>query len=304
MRRSRPLLLLVVAALLAGLLPAGVVAAKAPAPPAKPAAAKVVFFAADGMRPDLMETYAAKGDMPTYAKLMATGVKGVNGMVQAFPPNTGVGWYTLATGAYPGEHGSTNNTFFRTGDPFNNRTAAFSGGVLQADTIAESAERAGKKVVSVEWAGGSRTMTALQGPVVDYRNFYSNRGLWTNYDVPGQPAGANAFGVQYQRVRPRRRRGLDERPGRRYSPAKQGHVRHRLVHERLAGRAGDRQRPVRLLRLRLDERRRRQLRRRPHRPATRSRRTAARPLPTWARTSGPTSRSRWRTRPARPAAST
>ena len=108
--------------------------------------------------------------------------------MQAFPPNTGVGWYTLATGTYPGEHGSTNNTFFRAGDAFTNRTAAFSGGVLQADTIAESAERAGKKVVSLEWSGGSRTMTAVKGPVVDYRNFYSNRGLWTNWDVPGQPA--------------------------------------------------------------------------------------------------------------------
>ena len=133
------------------------------------------------------------------ASCMEIGVKGENGLVQAFPPNTGVGWYSLATGAYPGEHGSTNNTFFRTGDSFGNRTAAFSGGVLQADTLAEAAERAGKKIVSVEWAGGARTMTALQGPVVDYRNFYSNRGLWTNWDVPGQPAGAAAFGVQYQR---------------------------------------------------------------------------------------------------------
>ena len=114
----------------------------------------MIFFAADGMRPDLMEKYAGEGVMPTYADLMANGVKGDNGLVQAFPPNTGVGWYTLATGTYPSEHGSTNNTFFRTGDSFNNRTAAFSDGVLQADTIAEAAERAGKKVVSVEWSGG------------------------------------------------------------------------------------------------------------------------------------------------------
>jgi 2',3'-cyclic-nucleotide 2'-phosphodiesterase (5'-nucleotidase family) len=218
---QRTAVLLTVSALLLGLMPAG--AAVAASPPAKPAATDgVVFFAADGMRPDLMEKYAAQGVMPTYAKLMATGVKGANGMVQAFPPNTGVGWYTLATGAYPGETGSTNNTFFRTGESdFNNRTAAFSGGVLQADTIAEAAERAGKKVVSVEWAGGSRTMTALKGPVVDYRNFYSNRGLWTNWDVPGQPAGATAFGVQYQRA------GLTDASGwvnvpASYSPAKQG----------------------------------------------------------------------------------
>ena len=161
---------------------------------------KVIFFVADGMRPDLMEKYAAEAVMPTFSVLIQNGVKGSNGLVQAFPPNTGVGWYTLATGTYPSEHGSTNNTFFRTGDSFTNRTAAFSSGVLQADTIAEAVERAGKKVVSIEWSGASRTITPLQGPVVDYRNFYSNRGILLNYDLPGQPAGANAFGVSYQRV--------------------------------------------------------------------------------------------------------
>lgn len=166
----------------------------------RPRAESVIFFTADGMRPDLMMRYADEGAMPTYEALMDAGVVGANGLVQAFPPNTGVGWYTLATGAYPGENGSTNNTFFRTGDTFNNRTAAFSAGVLQADTIAEAAARDGLKVVSMEWSGGSRTATATVGPVVDYRNFYSNRGLWTNYDVPGQPAGATAFGVQYQRL--------------------------------------------------------------------------------------------------------
>lgn len=195
----------------------------AASPPAQTEAltSKAIFFAADGMRPDMMERYAGQGIMPTYNSLMSQGVRGFNGLVQAFPPNTGVGWYTLATGAYPGEHGSTNNTFFRTGDSFNNRTAAFSGGVLQADTIAEAAERAGKKTVSVEWAGGSRTATPLQGPVVDYRNFYSNRGLWTNWDVPGQPAGAAAFGVQYQRFDLADAAGWSNVPTS-YSTAKQG----------------------------------------------------------------------------------
>ena len=50
-----------------------------------------IFYAADGMRHDLMERYAAEGSMPTYAALMAQGVAGNNGVVQAFPPNTGVG---------------------------------------------------------------------------------------------------------------------------------------------------------------------------------------------------------------------
>src|SRR5262245_20577839 len=68
-----------------------------------PGSTAAVMFAADGMRPDLMERYAAEGVMPTYADLMRRGVRGDNGLVQAFPPNTGVGWSTLATGAYPGE---------------------------------------------------------------------------------------------------------------------------------------------------------------------------------------------------------
>jgi 2',3'-cyclic-nucleotide 2'-phosphodiesterase (5'-nucleotidase family)/predicted AlkP superfamily phosphohydrolase/phosphomutase len=214
--------ILCVAAILAVMLAIAVTTSLAEMPNSSGASAdKVIFFAADGMRPDLMEKYAGESYMPTYADMMAKGVRGANGLVQAFPPNTGVGWYTLATGAYPSEHGSTNNTFFRIGDSFNNRTAAFSDGVLQADTIAEAAERAGKKVVSLEWSGSSRTATNLMGPVVDYRSFYSNRGLWINWDVPGQPAGANAFGVQYQRFDLADAAGWMNVPIS-YSPAKQG----------------------------------------------------------------------------------
>ena len=161
----------------------------------------MIFFGSDGMRPDLMERYADEGAMPTYADLMKKGVRGDNGLLQGFPPNTGVGWYTLATGTWPSEHGSTNNTFHRTGESnFNNRTSFANTGVLQADTILQAAERAGKTVVSVEWVGARGLVPALQGPVVDFRTFFSNRGVLVNYDLAGQPAGANAFGVSYQRV--------------------------------------------------------------------------------------------------------
>jgi 2',3'-cyclic-nucleotide 2'-phosphodiesterase (5'-nucleotidase family)/predicted AlkP superfamily phosphohydrolase/phosphomutase len=167
----------------------------------KPSAEKMIFFGADGMRPDLMERYADEGVMPTYAGLMKKGVRGDNGLLQGFPPNTGVGWYTLATGTWAGEHGSTNNTFHRTGESnFNNRTSFATTGILQADTILQAAERAGKSVVSVEWVGARNFVPALQGPVVDFRTFFSNRGVLVNYDLAGQPAGAIAFGVSYQRV--------------------------------------------------------------------------------------------------------
>jgi len=156
---------------------------------------KVVMFASDGMRPDLMEKYAKAGYLPTYKELMKHGVTGKNGMVQSFPPNTGVGWYTMATGTYPSEHGSTNNTFHRAGDSFANSTSFSGAGVLQADTIGAAAERAGKKVASIDWVGG--IPSGLNGPTVDFATFYNNRGVLVGAPDAVEQAGAAAFGTVY-----------------------------------------------------------------------------------------------------------
>jgi len=164
--------------------------------PGKPSAGRVVLYSSDGMRPDLMRQYSDAGFMPTYAALRRAGVEGVNGMVQAFPPNTGVGWYTMATGTYPSEHGSTNNTFHRTGDTFSSRTSFSGAGVLQADTIANAAERAGLKVAQVEWVGGR--LAGINGPTVDFTNFFSTRGVLTAPSIPAEAAGAATFGLSYQ----------------------------------------------------------------------------------------------------------
>ncbi|MFL6066144.1 MAG: 5'-nucleotidase C-terminal domain-containing protein [Gaiellaceae bacterium] len=185
-------LLLMMAALA---LPASAQIPNAPAASAS-LSSRAVLFASDGMRPDLMEKYAAAGAMPTYKSLMAAGVRGNNGMVQAFPPNTGVGWYTMATGTYPSEHGSTNNTFFRSGDAFTNRTSFSGAGVLQADTIANAAERAGKKVAQIDWVGGAAAN--IDGPTVDFTNFFSNRGVLVGADNKVEHDGSNFFGVTYQ----------------------------------------------------------------------------------------------------------
>jgi 2',3'-cyclic-nucleotide 2'-phosphodiesterase (5'-nucleotidase family)/predicted AlkP superfamily phosphohydrolase/phosphomutase len=185
--------------------PAGsAIAGTAPAaqgPSTYGAPTKTIMFASDGMRPDLVDKYASQGAMPTMKDIMKRGVKGNNGLLQGFPPNTGVGWTTLGTGTWPGEHGSTNNTFHRTGEGnFNNSTSFSATGISQADHIAQAAERAGKSVVAVEWVAARSLVPALQGPVVDFRSFFSRRGVMLNYDLPNQPAGANAFGVDYQRV--------------------------------------------------------------------------------------------------------
>jgi 2',3'-cyclic-nucleotide 2'-phosphodiesterase (5'-nucleotidase family)/predicted AlkP superfamily phosphohydrolase/phosphomutase len=187
-------------------LPAGALAAPENAPANASLATKVVFFASDGMRPDLVDRYVGEGAMPTYKSLIAKGLEGANGMVQAFPPNTGVGWYTLATGTYPGEHGSINNTYHRVGEgTFNNRTSFSGAGTLQADTLAAAAERAGKKVAQIEWVGGTNANSAfgttspnIAGPTVDFANFFSTRGVLAAPLNATEQAGAASFGISYQ----------------------------------------------------------------------------------------------------------
>jgi 2',3'-cyclic-nucleotide 2'-phosphodiesterase (5'-nucleotidase family)/predicted AlkP superfamily phosphohydrolase/phosphomutase len=163
---------------------------------------RAVFFASDGMRQDLVERYAAQGRMPTMRSLLRRGVHAAgDGLLTQAPANTGAGWYTLATGAWPGVHGSTNNTFHKNGDPFGSRTAAFDPGVLQAETIAQSAERGGLKVAQMEWAGGRNA--TISGPTVDFQSFFSGRGVTTNFiggpgDVLFDDADfIRAFGLQF-----------------------------------------------------------------------------------------------------------
>jgi len=165
-----------------------------------PIAKSAIFFVADGMRPDLAEKFASEGAMPTIRRMILRGVRGTNGMVSAPPPNTGVGWYSLITGAWAGVHGSTNNYFHKTSDPITTSTSWSAPGVLMAETLAKTAEKAGLKVALLEWAGGRFSGVSADTPVVDYRSFFSRRGVLVNYDLPGQPAGAIAFGVDYKKV--------------------------------------------------------------------------------------------------------
>src|SRR5215218_9465059 len=68
---------------------------------------KAIFFAADGMRQEAIEQYARLGIMPTMEDLLDDGATAHGGgLLTQAPPNTGAGWYSLATGAWPGVHGS------------------------------------------------------------------------------------------------------------------------------------------------------------------------------------------------------
>ena len=78
---------------------------------------------------------------------------------------------------------------------------AFDPNVLQAESIAQSAERGGLKVAQVEWAGGRNA--TIQGPTIDFQSFFSGRGVATNFigkagDVLFDDAPfIAAFGLQF-----------------------------------------------------------------------------------------------------------
>jgi 2',3'-cyclic-nucleotide 2'-phosphodiesterase (5'-nucleotidase family)/predicted AlkP superfamily pyrophosphatase or phosphodiesterase len=199
--RIRPILLLAIVALVASSIAIPVASASS-RPADAPSRGEAVFFASDGLRQDLVRKYASAGLMPTMRSFLRNGAYASgNGMLTQAPPNTGSGWYTLATGAWPGVHGSTNNTFHVNGQPFGNRTTAFDAGVLQAESIAQSAERGGLKVAQVEWAGGRGA--SIQGPTIDFQTFHSGRGVATNFtgaagDVLFDDVGfIGAFGLQF-----------------------------------------------------------------------------------------------------------
>ena len=156
-----------------------------------------IFFVADGMRQDLIESLTGRLLLPTMSGLLRTGAKAADGgLLTQAPPNTGAGWYSLSTGAWAGVHGSTNNTFHINGAALSARTGSFDAGVLQAESLAQAAERGGKKVAQIEWAGGRNGV--INGPTIDYQSFFSGRGVATNYIGATDDANFVAsFGLQF-----------------------------------------------------------------------------------------------------------
>jgi 2',3'-cyclic-nucleotide 2'-phosphodiesterase (5'-nucleotidase family) len=190
----------------------------------KPAAAAVgdaplILFAAPGMDHHLLDTFTAEGAVPALAAMQEDGAKGH--IVDAFPATTGTSLPTLLSGAWPAEHGVVGERFFRTGSPdFADWASWTDAGLVQADTLPQAAERAGKTVVSIGWQGVSGLDPAIAGPVVGDVIPFSEAGIITNTDLPDQPVTAERFGVAYDNVELKAADGWTGAPES-YSPAQE-----------------------------------------------------------------------------------
>ena len=181
--------------------------------------APLILFAAPGLHSDLMEAFASEGAMPAFSELEEHGVKG--SLRDAFPATIGTSLPTLLTGAWPAEHGVTGDRFYRTGSPsFADWAGWDDSGLVQADTLPQAAERAGKTVVSIGWDDVLGLDPAIEGPVVGKAVPLSEAGLVTNEDLPNQPGTAERAGVAYERVALRPAEGWADAPSS-YSPAEE-----------------------------------------------------------------------------------
>jgi 2',3'-cyclic-nucleotide 2'-phosphodiesterase (5'-nucleotidase family) len=181
----------------------------------------VLLFNAPGMRPDLVETFAAEGALPTMAGMLAEGASADGGLREPFPATTGTNLATLLTGTWPAEHGLVGDRFFRTGSPeFADFATWTDPGLIQADTLPQAAERAGKQVVSVGWEGVSAIDPPLGGPVVGVPVPYSQSGVVTNIAHADQPARAERHDVGYEHVDLRPAEGWVQAPAS-FSPAQE-----------------------------------------------------------------------------------
>ena len=142
-----------------------------------------------------MQRYAAAGEMPTYAALMRGGARAATASPRASRP-TPARADTMATGAWPGVHGSTNNTFFhRPGRDFSrNGTSPDHQGARGA--VGRLGRRTGRQ--EGRPAGVDRRPHAnINGPTVDFATFFSRRGVLESRPTrPSRPRGR--FGLSYQ----------------------------------------------------------------------------------------------------------
>ena len=141
-----------------------------------------------------------------------------NGLLTQAPPNTGAGWFTLATGAWPGVAGSTNNTFHVNGQPFAQphdglRSPACCRPRRSPRRPSAAARRSPRS------SGPAAAAARSTGPTLDFRNFRSGRGVATNYIAPADSAAFTAaFGLQFDHPAGLRRPGAVPAGGARRRP--------------------------------------------------------------------------------------
>ena len=144
---------------------------------------------------------AGEGALPALADLLQHGASADGAVVPPFPATDGTILSTLLTGTWPGENGVVGDRFYRTGSPnFADSVNWTDPGLLQAETLPQAAERAGKQVVAVGWQGLDAAGAGLDGPVIGEVRPLSQTGVLANFDLDVAPSITNSAQLDYDRV--------------------------------------------------------------------------------------------------------
>lgn len=116
---------------------------------------KVAVIGLDCALPALIEKHIAEGHLPNFKKLFDNGTIADYALVP-YPTITPPNWATIATGAWPGTHQVVDFHLPIPGKDHttDNTQAAFGSHHIQAETIWEAADKAGKKSIVYNFPGG------------------------------------------------------------------------------------------------------------------------------------------------------
>ena len=125
-----------------------------------PHAKRVLLLGLDAMMPTMVERFLAEGVLPHFARLLDRGC--LTRVRPVIPAQTPSNWHTIATGATPGTHGVVQWGSHVPGEPVweYHRQEAFNAGLCRAEYLWETAARAGKRSVVMNYAGYPPTTDA------------------------------------------------------------------------------------------------------------------------------------------------
>lgn len=110
---------------------------------------KLVMIGFDGGNWPFLERFMKEGRLPNFSKLMKHG--SYSESLPVMPCDTPTNWCTLVTGAWSGTHGVTSFHIHLPGEPLNKVHFSVRSYWSKAEFLWDSAERSGKKTVSIMW---------------------------------------------------------------------------------------------------------------------------------------------------------
>jgi predicted AlkP superfamily phosphohydrolase/phosphomutase len=115
---------------------------------------KAAIIGLDCALPHLIEKHIKEGHLPTFKRLIESGVIADNCLVP-YPTVTPPNWASIATGAWPGTHGITDFHYHKPGTtPIGmNCVQAFDSNLCEAEFLWDTADKAGKKCIVFNYPG-------------------------------------------------------------------------------------------------------------------------------------------------------